>query len=69
MVASVGDSRAMLCRKGRAAKLSKDHTPDREDERRRYTISDRHSTSAALRLHQELHGAFKVHLNKNRVTA
>lgn len=37
VVASVGDSRAMLCRRGRASKLTKDHTPDREDERQRYT--------------------------------
>lgn len=35
VVASVGDSRAMLCRRGRASKLTKDHTPDREDERQR----------------------------------
>ncbi|XP_068163865.1 protein phosphatase Mn(2+)-dependent 1K isoform X2 [Antennarius striatus] len=35
VVASVGDSRAMLCRKGRATKLTSDHTPDREDERLR----------------------------------
>ncbi|XP_029381806.1 protein phosphatase 1K, mitochondrial isoform X2 [Echeneis naucrates] len=34
-VGSVGDSRAMLCRKGRATKLTKDHTPDHEDETRR----------------------------------
>lgn len=34
-VGSAGDSRAMLCRKGRATKLSTDHTPDRKDERRR----------------------------------
>ncbi|XP_034713213.1 protein phosphatase 1K, mitochondrial [Etheostoma cragini] len=36
VVGSVGDSRALLCRKGRANKLTKDHTPDRKDERRRY---------------------------------
>lgn len=36
VVGSVGDSRATLCRKGRAAKMSKDHTPERKDERRRY---------------------------------
>ncbi|KAI3375502.1 hypothetical protein L3Q82_003832 [Scortum barcoo] len=36
VVGSVGDiSRAMLCRKGRANKLTKDHTPDHEDERHR----------------------------------
>ncbi|XP_073330843.1 protein phosphatase Mn(2+)-dependent 1K [Pagrus major] len=35
VVGSAGDSRAMLCRRGRASKLTKDHTPDREDERRR----------------------------------
>ncbi|XP_022616868.1 protein phosphatase 1K, mitochondrial-like isoform X2 [Seriola dumerili] len=35
VVGSVGDSRAMLCRKGQANKLTTDHTPDREDERRR----------------------------------
>lgn len=35
VVGSVGDSRALLCREGRVHKLSKDHTPDREDERQR----------------------------------
>lgn len=37
VVGSVGDSRATLCRKGRANILTNDHTPDREDERQRYT--------------------------------
>uniref|UniRef100_A0A3Q2P5V5 protein-serine/threonine phosphatase n=1 Tax=Fundulus heteroclitus TaxID=8078 RepID=A0A3Q2P5V5_FUNHE len=36
VVGSVGDSRAMLCRKGLADKLTKDHTPDRKDERKRF---------------------------------
>ncbi|KAG7215207.1 hypothetical protein INR49_022706 [Caranx melampygus] len=35
VVGSVGDSRAMLCRKGQANKLTTDHTPDRKDERHR----------------------------------
>lgn len=35
VVGSAGDSRALLCRKGQAVKLTKDHTPDREDERQR----------------------------------
>lgn len=35
VVGSVGDSRATLCRKGRAHKMTKDHTPDRKDERQR----------------------------------
>lgn len=35
VVGSVGDSRALLCRKGRAYKLTHDHTPDRKDERQR----------------------------------
>nr|XP_020442305.1 protein phosphatase 1K, mitochondrial-like [Monopterus albus] len=35
VVGSVGDSRAVLCRKGRASKLTTDHTPDRKDERQR----------------------------------
>ncbi|KAM7376943.1 hypothetical protein PAMA_013632 [Pampus argenteus] len=39
VIGSAGDSRAMLCRKGRASKLTKDHTPDRKDERRRIQTS------------------------------
>ncbi|XP_033942470.1 protein phosphatase Mn(2+)-dependent 1K isoform X3 [Pseudochaenichthys georgianus] len=35
VVGSVGDSRAMLCRKGKAVKLTVDHTPDRKDEKER----------------------------------
>ncbi|KAK7930539.1 hypothetical protein WMY93_006934 [Mugilogobius chulae] len=33
VVASVGDSRAMLCRRGKALKLTDDHTPERKDEK------------------------------------
>ncbi|KAM3857313.1 protein phosphatase Mn(2+)-dependent 1K [Diretmus argenteus] len=39
VVGSVGDSRALLCRKGRAIKLTHDHTPDRKDESQRITRS------------------------------
>lgn len=35
VVGSAGDSRAMLCRRGQATKLSTDHTPDRKEERLR----------------------------------
>lgn len=35
VVASVGDSRAMLCRKGKVLKLTVDHTPERKDEKER----------------------------------
>ncbi|XP_031719256.1 protein phosphatase Mn(2+)-dependent 1K [Anarrhichthys ocellatus] len=35
VVGSVGDSRAMLCRKGKALKLTADHTPERKDEKER----------------------------------
>merc|ERR1740130_153908 len=33
--ANLGDSRALLCREGRAIQLSLDHKPDREDEAER----------------------------------
>uniref|UniRef100_A0A8D0XYZ7 PPM-type phosphatase domain-containing protein n=1 Tax=Sus scrofa TaxID=9823 RepID=A0A8D0XYZ7_PIG len=33
VVASVGDSRAILCRKGKPMKLTIDHTPERKDEK------------------------------------
>ncbi|XP_076830892.1 protein phosphatase Mn(2+)-dependent 1K isoform X2 [Brachyhypopomus gauderio] len=35
VVASVGDSRAMLCRRNKAVKLTMDHTPERKDEKER----------------------------------
>ncbi|XP_067226702.1 protein phosphatase Mn(2+)-dependent 1K isoform X3 [Chanodichthys erythropterus] len=35
VVGSVGDSRALLCRKGKARKLTDDHTPERKDEKHR----------------------------------
>ncbi|XP_067850548.1 protein phosphatase 1K, mitochondrial [Heptranchias perlo] len=35
VVASVGDSRAILCRKGQHKRLTEDHTPERKDERER----------------------------------
>lgn len=38
VVGSVGDSRAMLCRKGKALKLTVDHTPERKDEKERYSL-------------------------------
>lgn len=38
VVASVGDSRALLCRKGKPVKLTIDHTPERKEEKQRYDI-------------------------------
>ncbi|KAK1803363.1 hypothetical protein P4O66_004023 [Electrophorus voltai] len=35
VVGSVGDSRAILCRKGQAKNLTSDHTPERKDEKQR----------------------------------
>ncbi|XP_059804016.1 protein phosphatase 1K, mitochondrial-like [Hypanus sabinus] len=35
MVANVGDSPAILCREGKAEQLTEDHTPRRQDERKR----------------------------------
>lgn len=40
VVASVGDSRALLCRKGKPVKLTIDHTPERKEEKERYLQAD-----------------------------
>ena len=34
-VANAGDSRCILCRSGKVVEMSKDHSPDVEDERNR----------------------------------
>ncbi len=43
VVGSAGDSRALLCRKGKVRKLTDDHTPERKDEKHRYTHTHSHS--------------------------
>ncbi|XP_028832360.1 protein phosphatase Mn(2+)-dependent 1K [Denticeps clupeoides] len=48
VVASVGDSRAMLCRKGKAHKLTVDHTPERKDEKERIRKSGGYVTWNSL---------------------
>ncbi|XP_005797651.1 protein phosphatase 1K, mitochondrial [Xiphophorus maculatus] len=48
VVASVGDSRAMLCRKGKALKLTVDHTPERRDEKERIKKSGGYITWNSL---------------------
>lgn len=42
LVANVGDSRAVLCKRGQAVALSSDHKPNRPDERRRITALGGH---------------------------
>eukprot|EP00742_Colponemidia_sp_Colp-10_P001741 GILJ01001864.1.p1 GENE.GILJ01001864.1~~GILJ01001864.1.p1 ORF type:complete len:379 (+),score=53.43 GILJ01001864.1:75-1139(+) len=42
VVASVGDSKAILVRKGKAIAMSEDHTPDRPDERQRIEAQGGH---------------------------
>ncbi|XP_048855818.1 protein phosphatase 1K, mitochondrial isoform X1 [Brienomyrus brachyistius] len=48
VVASVGDSRALLCRKGKALKLTVDHTPERRDEKERIKKSGGYITWNSL---------------------
>eukprot|EP00038_Savillea_parva_P010505 m.190811 g.190811 ORF g.190811 m.190811 type:complete len:590 (-) comp18138_c0_seq1:90-1859(-) len=45
-VANVGDSRAILCRQGRAVPLTDDHKPDRPDEKRRIKRAGGHVIDA-----------------------
>ncbi|XP_030643776.1 protein phosphatase Mn(2+)-dependent 1K [Chanos chanos] len=48
VVGSVGDSRAMLCRRGKALKLTVDHTPERKDEKERIRKSGGYVTWNSL---------------------
>jgi len=65
-VANVGDSRVVLCRGGRAQRLTEDHKPDRRDERQRIEALGGcvHNVSGCWRVTREV---LSEHERKQRV--
>jgi serine/threonine protein kinase len=58
-IANIGDGRAVLCRRGRAVRLSRDHTADDEEERERIINATAVSSSSSIVVSQR-YGNWRV---------
>lgn len=67
VVASVGDSRALLCRKGKPMKLTIDHTPERKEEKERYLLPDDVASQSMASVRMDLCSAAGLGQEESRI--
>lgn len=67
VVASVGDSRALLCRKGKVMKLTIDHTPERKEEKERYLLAGEMASQSTASVRMGLCSAAGLGQEEGRV--